>query len=135
MVIGLVEEEIRDDYCFVVIHLILHFKSKLNSNRQSGVINSFFGNLMARHPLSHLLYLLLSINLIIQRCALAILQPVPFMQRKINLEKKKKKRKEFGERPLWGYLKTIDTQMGYPIWLAIWYSNNHLYNCFQVYLL
>ena len=47
---------------------------------------------MARHPLSHLLYLLLSINLIIQRCALAILQPVPFMQRKINLEKKKKKK-------------------------------------------
>ena len=96
MVIGLVEEEIRDDYCFVVIHLILHFKSKLNSNRQSGIINSFFGKLMARHSLSHLLYLLLNINLIIQTCALAILQPVPFMQRKINLEKKKK-RKKFGE--------------------------------------
>lgn len=39
------------------------------------------------------------------------------------------------ERPLCGYLKTMDTQSGYPIGVVIWCSNNHLYKCFPVCLL
>ena len=39
------------------------------------------------------------------------------------------------ERNLWGYLKRMDTQIGYPIGVVTWYSKNHLYKCFQAYFL
>ena len=56
-------------------------------------------------------------GLIIQTCALAIMQFVLIMQRMFNLKKKNEINLEWS---LWEYLKTIDTQMGYRIVLVIW---------------